>query len=368
MKLYEYQAKEVLRGEGIPFPRGRVCRTPEEAVEAAGSLGGKVYVKAQVLAGGRGKAGGVRPAEDPRAAGRIAEEMLSSPLRGLPVEAVLVEEAVEVQAELYLALAVDTLIRRPVLLASARGGMEVEEVPEKEIFRLPVLLPWGLLAHQCREAGKRIGLSGSLLRQFQDLVLALWRAFRRWEAELAELNPLAVTPGGLLALDARFNPDDDALFRHPELPRTEERTPLERRVAEVGLSFVELEGDIAVLANGAGMAMATMDLLERSGGRPRNFLDVGGGAESEPIARALELLSETHPRVFLVNIFGGITRCDEVARAILAAGLPPEKLVVRLTGTREEEGRSLLEERGIRVFSGLREAVEEAVRRVHSGG
>ena len=367
MKLYEYQAKELLRKEGIPFPRGRLCRTPEEAEEAARLFGGRVYVKAQVLAGGRGKAGGVRRADHPGEARRAAEELLSSSLKGLPVEAVLVEEAAEVQAELYLALAVDTLLRRPVLLTSGRGGVDIEEVPEKEIYKLPISVPWGLFGYQCREAGKRIGLSGPRLREFQEIALALWRGFKRWEAELAELNPLAVTPRGLLALDARLNPDDDALFRHPDLPRTDDRTLLERKVAEVGLSFVELEGDIAVLANGAGMAMATMDLLERSGGRPRNFLDVGGGAESGPIARALELLLETRSRVFLVNIFGGITRCDEVARAILEAGVPPETLVVRLTGTNEEEGRALLEGRGIRVFSGLREAVEEAVRRVHTG-
>lgn len=363
MKLYEYMAKELVARYGVPVPRGRMATAPEEAASVCRELG-PVVVKAQVLAGGRGRAGGVQFAATPEEAAARAARLLGSQVRGLPVDRVYVEERLTIERELYLGFAVDASLRRPLLIASAVGGMGIEEVPERDIVREPVSVSWGLQLHQAREVARRLGLRGEPARSFADMALACYRAFAELDAEILELNPLAVVQGRLVAADARLTVDDDALFRQEGLPRVREGTPLEEEVRSLGLSYVELGGDIAVMANGAGITMATLDVLEHLGGRPMNFLDVGGGAAAESMARALEILVRTGPRVVLVNIFGGITRCDDVARAILQAreavgtDVP---LVIRLTGTNEEEAVALLRSAGLAAYRSMEEAARAAV-------
>jgi succinyl-CoA synthetase beta subunit len=330
-----------------------------------------VAVKSQVLAGGRGKAGGIRFADTPEEAGRQAAALLGTELQGLRVERVLVEEKLAIERELYLAVTVDASARRPLLIASARGGVNIEEVPEREIVRHHVPVAWGLMPYAARAVAGRIGLGGELVLRFADVALRLYEIFRRYDAELVEVNPLAVVGDRLVAADGRLNVDDDALFRQPELPRTHEATPLEQRVRELGLSYVELDGDIAVMANGAGITMATIDVLARYGGRAMNFLDAGGGAAMEPMAEALAFLVSTRPKAILINIFGGITRCDDVARAIVQVqqtqGIPVP-LVVRLVGTNEEEGVRLLREHGIQAYRSMGEAAARVVQLAAAGG
>jgi succinyl-CoA synthetase beta subunit len=357
-------AKDVLAAAGVPVPRGRLATSPAEAAAIARELG-PVAVKAQVLVGGRGKAGGVRLAADPEEARAAAAAILGMEIRGLPVERVYCEERLDISQELYLAVAVDGAARRPVLIASARGGVEIEQVAEKDIVRRGIDLPWGLQPFMARQVAARLQLAPPLVEPFSAVACSLFRLFRSCDAELVECNPLAVVGDRLVAADARLNVDDDALWRQPSLPRTSEATELEERVRALGLSFVELDGDIAVMANGAGITMATLDVLQHFGGRARNFLDAGGGAAAGPMAQALDILLATQPRAVLINIFGGITRCDEVAAAILQVsrqrGGMPVPLVVRLVGTREEEGTAMLRQEGISAFTSMREAAERVV-------
>ncbi|HEY8450025.1 MAG TPA: ADP-forming succinate--CoA ligase subunit beta [Bacillota bacterium] len=363
MKLFEFMAKDVFRQADIPVPRGRVARTPDEAATIAAELG-EVAVKAQVLAGGRGKAGGIKFAATPDEARQRAAELLGSQIQGYTVEQVLVEEKLKIEAELYVAVTFDAGSGRPLIIASARGGVNIEEVPERDIVKRPVDIKWGLEPYAARAIASRLELRPELVRPFSDVLVKLYRLFRRHDAELVEINPLVVTGGRLVAADGRFNVDDEALFRQPDLPRVSEATPLEQRVREIGLSYVELDGEIAVMANGAGITMATIDVLARYGGRAMNFLDAGGGAAVEPMAKAIGVLVSTRPKAILVNIFGGITRCDDVARAILAVkeqqGIPVP-LVVRLVGTNEEEGVRLLQEAGIQAYRSMDEAAERVV-------
>lgn len=367
MKLYEYMAKEVLASYNVPVPRGRVVEDAAAAAQAAREFG-PVAVKAQVLVGGRGKAGGIKLAATPEEAEAAAAAILGMNLKGYIVKKVYVEQRLDIERELYLSIAVDTAAKKPLVIASAHGGVNIEDVPEKEIVRQHVPVPWGLMPFHTRELARRLGLTGDLAKQLADMAMKLFTVFRRTDAELVEVNPLAVCRGEngpqLIAADARLNVDDDALFRHPDLPCTSEATPVERRVRELGLSYVELDGDIAVMANGAGITMATLDVLQLYGGRPMNFLDAGGGAAAEPMAKALEVLVSTGPKVVFINIFGGITRCDEVARAILAArervGIPMP-LVVRLVGTNESEGVAMLAANGIQAYRSMDEAARRAV-------
>jgi succinyl-CoA synthetase beta subunit len=363
VKLYEHMAKDALRRAGIAVPEGRLCVNPEEAKAAAAVLG-PVAVKAQVLVGGRGKAGGIRLAATPDEAAAAASAILGMDIHGHRADAVYVERRLDIERELYLGVAVDGSARRPLLIASADGGIAIEEVPEKAIVRRPIELPWGLQPYQARRVAQRLGLSAELAGSFADVAVRLYRIFRTRDAELVEINPLAVSDGRLVAADARLNVDDDAVYRQEDLPRTSSATELERRVRALGLAFVELDGDIAVMANGAGITMATIDVLERYGGRPMNFLDAGGGSAAGPTAQALDILLSTGPRAVLVNIFGGITRCDEVAKAILevrARGSLRVPLVVRLVGTNEEVGTQMLREAGIDAFTSMREAAERVV-------
>jgi succinyl-CoA synthetase beta subunit len=365
LKLYEYMAKGVLRQAGIPVPEGRLCATPGEAGAAARDLG-PVAVKAQVLVGGRGKAGGIKLASSPEEAERVAGQILGMDLKGCTVEQVYCEQKLSIDQELYLGFAVDAAARMPLLIASAQGGMAIEEVPEKAIVKRNVPVEWGLLPFMARQVARRLGLSGTLAREFTEFAGRLYRVFRENDAELVEVNPLAVVNGHLMAADARLNVDDDALYRHPDLPRVSELTPLEARVREIGLAFVQLEGDIAVMANGAGITMATLDVLQHYGGRPMNFLDAGGGSSAGPTAQALDVLFSTSPRAVLINVFGGITRCDEIAKAILQVrrdrgGSFPAPLVVRLVGTNEAQGVAMLNEAGIQAFSSMAEAAQRVV-------
>ncbi len=368
MNLHEYQAKEVFRSYGIPVPAGKVAASPEEAVEAARALGGTVWVvKAQVHAGGRGKAGGVKLARELETVRAAAVRMLGKPLvtqqtgpEGLPVERVYVESGSEIARELYLSLTLNRERGRIALIASAAGGMDIEEVahrtPEK-ILTTTVHPAAGLGAHQARELAYGLGLSGAQIGEFQSLTAALYRLYLEKDLSLVEINPLIVTrAGALIALDAKINVDDNALFRHPELAQLRDASqedPMERRAAEHDLNYVSLDGNIACMVNGAGLAMATMDLIKLHGGQPANFLDVGGGATSERVTVAFELiLSNSRVRAVLVNIFGGIVRCDLIAEGVINAvkkvGVKVP-VVVRLEGTNADKARDMLLASGLKI-------------------
>jgi len=368
MNLHEYQAKDIFRTYGIPVPAGKVAVSPEEAVEAARTLGGSVWVvKAQVHAGGRGKAGGVKVAREVDTVRTAAERMLGKPLvtqqtgpEGLPVGQVYVECGSEIAHELYLSLTLNREHGRIAFIASAAGGMDIEEVahrtPEK-ILTATVHPAAGFGAYQARELAFGLGLSGAQIGQFQALAAALYRLYLEKDLSLVEINPLIVTgDGALVALDAKINVDGNALFRHPELAQLRDASqedPMERRAAEHDLNYVSLDGNIACMVNGAGLAMATMDLIKLHGGRPANFLDVGGGATSERVTAAFELiLSNSRVRAVLVNIFGGIVRCDLIADGVINAvkkvGVQVP-VVVRLEGTNADKAREMLASSGLKI-------------------
>ena len=368
MNLHEYQAKDIFRTYGIPVPAGKVAVSPEEAVEAARTLGGSVWVvKAQVHAGGRGKAGGVKVAREVDTVRTAAERMLGKPLvtqqtgpEGLPVGQVYVECGSEIARELYLSLTLNREHGRIAFIASAAGGMDIEEVahrtPEK-ILTATVHPAAGFGAYQARELAFGLGLSGAQIGQFQALAAALYRLYLEKDLSLVEVNPLIVTGDGtLMALDAKINVDDNALFRHPELAQLRDASqedPMERRAAEHDLNYVSLDGNIACMVNGAGLAMATMDLIKLHGGQPANFLDVGGGATSERVTAAFELiLSNSRVRAVLVNIFGGIVRCDLIADGVINAvqkvGVKVP-VVVRLEGTNADKAREMLASSGLKI-------------------
>ncbi|HLS88398.1 MAG TPA: ADP-forming succinate--CoA ligase subunit beta [Sphingobacteriaceae bacterium] len=370
MKLFEYMAKGVFTQYGIPVPKGKMVTTPEEAGAAAAEIG-PAAIKVQILAGGRGKAGGIRFADDPAGAEAEARQMLGMELHGYTVEKLLVEEKLSIDGELYLAVTVDSSAKKPLIMASASGGVNIEEVPEGQIIKRHVDVPWGMRPYIGRDLARRLGLEGGLARQFADIAVKLYKVFESTDAEMAEINPLVISGDRLIAADGRLNIDDEALFRQPDLPRTSEATPLEAKVREIGLSYVELDGDIAVMANGAGITMATIDVLARYGGKAMNFLDAGGGAAVEPMAQAMGVLVSTNPKAILVNIFGGITRCDDVAKAIIHVkknqGIPVP-LVVRLVGTNEEEGVELLRQEGIQAYRSMDEAAARVVELARGGG
>jgi succinyl-CoA synthetase beta subunit len=372
LKLQEYQSKRIFAQYGVPVPEGGVASTPQQAREIAKRLGTPVVVKAQVLVGGRGKAGGIKLAETPDEAETVAAQILNMDLKGLPVRSVLVEGVADIVSEIYLGMVIDRAAKRPVMMASSEGGVEIEEVacktPEK-IIKIAIDPFLGLQGYQIREVAYGIGLDGDLIRGFLKVAQELYLAFTRSDASLAEINPLVVTAyRKLLAVDAKMLLDDNALFRHPELAEMrslEEETAAEREARGYGISYVQLDGTIGCMVNGAGLAMATMDLTKFYGGAPANFLDIGGGAKAEKVAGALRLiLSDENVQAVFFNIFGGITRCDEVARGILTALEDVETevpMVARLVGTNEEEGRRLLAEAQMITATTLEEAAQKAV-------
>jgi succinyl-CoA synthetase beta subunit len=372
MKLHEYQSKQLFAQQGIPIPRGRIAMTASEAKAAAEELGGRVVVKSQVLVGGRGKAGGIRLAKTADEAEEVATQILGIQIKGLPVRKVLVDEAVSIQAEIYLGITNDRQARCPVIMASSEGGVEIEEVARREpekIVRISVDPLLGLREYQARYLAAAIELPRDHWRAFIAIALGLYEAFRRTDSSLAEINPLVLTADGkLIALDGKMVIDDNALFRHPEIADmrdVDEEAPSEREARKYGLSYVKLEGTIGCMVNGAGLAMATMDVIKLHGGQPANFLDIGGGAGAEKVSAAFELiLADPNVRSVLINIFGGITRCDEVAKGILMAmhvSKPKVPMVARLVGTNEEEGRRLLADAHLITATSLIDAAQKAV-------
>lgn len=372
MKLHEYQSKAIFHRYGVPIPKGRTTTMASEAKHFAEELGGKVVIKAQVLVGGRGKAGGIRLAKTPKEAEELATTILGMEIKGLPVRKILVDEAVSFEKEIYLGITNDRGARRPVMMASAAGGVDIEEVarvsPEK-IIKIHIDPLLGLREYQARDLAVSIDLPRPLWRSFAEVAYGLWKAYTENDATLAEINPLVITSDKkLLALDGKMVVDDNALFRHPDLVEmrdldAEDWAEVEAR--KFGLSYISLDGEIGCMVNGAGLAMATMDIIKLCGGEPANFLDIGGGAGAEKVAAALRIiLSDPKVKAVLFNIFGGITRCDEVARGILTALAevkPNIPMVVRLVGTNAEEGRRLLAEAKMITAETLLEAAQKAV-------
>lgn len=372
MKLHEYQSKRIFARYGVPIPKGDVAATPAGAREIAQALGGPVVIKSQVLVGGRGKAGGVKVAKNADEAYALAERILGMKIKGLTVEKVLVDEAADIKNEIYLGIVIDRAIHKPVFIASAQGGVEIEEVARTNpsaIVRQPIDPLLGLLDFQARNLAFELGLRRKLLGDFVKIAKGLYQAFVESDATLAEINPLAVIGDEtLLAVDGKMILDDSALFRHPtlaEMRDAQEEAESERRAREIGLSFVKLDGNIGCMVNGAGLAMATMDIVKHYGAKPANFLDIGGGAQADKVASALRIiLSDPEVKAVLFNIFGGITRCDEVAKGILAALAEVKTdipMVARLVGTNEAEGREILASANFPTAQSLSEAAQKAV-------
>ncbi len=365
MKIHEYQAKAILAEFGVPVPRGRVAGTPAEASAIARELGGTVVVKAQIHAGGRGKGGGVKLAKSPEEAEQIASQILGMMLRthqtgpeGQRVKRVLVEEAMDIRQELYLGIVIDRSVGLPVIMASSAGGMDIEEVAQtrpEAITKVHVDPATGVQGYHTRKLGFGLGLTGDTLKGVADFVIRLYRAFEAKDCSLAEINPLVITGDGrLLALDAKMTFDDNGISRHPNvlaLRDVDEESPLEVEASKYNLSYIKLDGNVGCMVNGAGLAMATMDIIKLAGGEPANFLDVGGGASAEQIENAFRILiSDRNVKVVLINIFGGILRCDRLAEGVIKAvrtlgvTLP---IVIRMEGTNVELGRQMLKESGL---------------------
>ena len=372
MNLHEYQAKRLFAQHGVPIPRGDIATSPSEARDVARELGGRVVVKSQVLIGGRGKAGGIKLAQNADEAEEAAAHILGMNIRGYTVRKVLVDQAADIQQEIYLAVLIDREARLPMLMASASGGMDIEEVaatePEK-IFKIHIDPTIGLRSYQTTYVASGMNLPSELWRDFYKVATGLYNAFRHSDASLAEINPLIITGDKkLLAVDGKVSLDDNGLFRHPELAEmrdSDEETESERQARLNGLNFIELDGEIGCMVNGAGLAMATMDVIKLFGGNPANFLDIGGGAKAEQVAIALRIiLTDPKVKAVLFNVFGGITRGDEVARGILTALEEVQTevpMVVRLVGTNAAEGMALLEKADMATAVTLSDAAKKAI-------
>jgi succinyl-CoA synthetase beta subunit len=382
MKIHEYQGKEILRQYGVPVPRGIVARTPEEAETAAKELGTDVVVvKAQIHAGGRGKGGGVKLAKSPAEARQIAEQMLGMMLvthqtgpEGREVKTLLVEEGLPIDKEFYLGITLDRVTGRNVFMASSAGGMDIEKVAEEtpELILKETIDPSvGLRPFQARKLAFGLGIPNDLINQAAKFMLSLYDAYEKIDASLVEINPFLLTKDNrLIALDAKVNFDDNALYRHKdylELRDLNEEEPLEIEASKYDLNYIKLDGNIGCMVNGAGLAMATMDIIKLAGGEPANFLDVGGGASQERVEQAFKiLLADDNVKAVLINIFGGIVRCDMVANGVVAAAknlgvsIP---IVARLEGTNVEEGRRVLRDSGINILTaeGMQDAAERVV-------
>lgn len=381
MKIHEYQAKKILDQYGVPIPRGEVADTASKAREIAEEIGPKVVLKAQVHAGGRGKGGGIKLASNPEEAEKIATEMIGMTLvtpqtgpEGKLVRRILVEEALDIARELYIGIVIDRAKEEPVVMASSEGGVEIEKVAAETpelIFKEYVNPATGFLPFQARKLAFKLGIEGNTLKQGVQFIMGLFKAFQASDASLAEINPLLITEqGNVLALDAKMNFDDNALPRHPDIQDMrdlDEEAPLEVEASKFNLNYIKLDGNVGCMVNGAGLAMATMDIIMHSGGMPANFLDVGGGVSEEAVKNAFKILvSDADVKAALINIFGGIVRCDLVANGIVKAakemGLKVP-MVVRLEGTNVEQGKKILEESGLSFYpaESMKEAAEKVV-------
>ncbi|MCZ6486177.1 MAG: ADP-forming succinate--CoA ligase subunit beta [Acidobacteria bacterium] len=384
MKVHEYQAKQILTQYGVKIPEGRVAKNPTEAFEIAKQLGGRVAVKAQIHAGGRGKGGGVRIAQTAEEAQEIARNLIGSKLvtpqtgpEGREVQCVLIEEGLEIQKEFYLGIVIDRSQQRPVFMASREGGVEIEEVARKSpdlILKEYVHPAIGFQVFQARKLAFGLGLDATMVGQASRLMSALYQAFESTDASLVEVNPLVLTQGSeLYALDAKMTFDDSALARHPEIVEMRdlsEEEPAEIEASRFQLNYIKLDGTVGCMVNGAGLAMATMDIIKLAGGSPANFLDVGGGADLEQVKNAFRiLLSDENLKAVLINIFGGIMRCDVVAEGVVQAvkevGVKVP-VVVRLEGTNVEEGREILKTSGLDFV--VATDMADAARKVVEGG
>ncbi len=380
MNIHEYQAREIFRAHGIPVPGGEVASTPEEVEAIASRLGGRVVIKAQVHAGGRGKAGGVKLATGPAEAREMASAILGMEIKGLTVLKVLVAPALDIAHEYYLGVAVDRKAGLPLIMASREGGIDIEEVAvtrPQAIVRHHFDPQAGLRAFEARQIAFAIEPDGKQAAQIAAVLQKLCVAFAAVDASLAEINPLIKTlDGEIVALDAKVNLDDNALFRHPELAALRDRsteTPDEEEARQKGLSFIKLDGEIGCVVNGAGLAMATMDLVKHFGGRPANFLDIGGSSDPEKVVTAIKIIThDPKVKAILFNIFGGITRCDDVARGLVEAVKRTQiklPIVIRLTGTNEAEAREILKGvSGLTPATSMDEAVQKAVALAKSTG
>ena len=382
MKIHEYQAKAILARHGVPVPQGEVILSADEAREVAKRLGGGVVVvKSQIHAGGRGKGGGVKVVKNADEAAEAARKMIGMQLvtiqtgpEGQKVQRVLVEQGLKIKRELYLGMVIDRSTERPVIMASSEGGVEIEKVAEEtpdKIFKEFIHPTAGLSAFQTRKLAFALGLEGAAVNQAAKMMNALWETFKSTDASLIEINPLIVTEDGtLLALDAKMTFDDNALYRHPdikELRDITEEEPLEVEASKFSLNYIKLDGTIGCMVNGAGLAMATMDIIKLAGGEPANFLDVGGGANAEQIKNAFRILmSDKNVKAVLINIFGGILRCDILAEGVIAAvkdlGVPVP-IVIRMEGTNVEKGKQMLRESGLNFTTAdtMGEAAEKVV-------
>jgi succinyl-CoA synthetase beta subunit len=379
VKIHEYQAKEILARFGVPIQPGRVAYTPEEAEAIARELGGPVVIKAQVYVGGRGKAGGIQFGDTPEQARTAAAKVLGMDIKGLTVEKVLVVSKLDIKEEYYLGIILDRKSQAPVVMVSKEGGIDIEEVaastPEK-IIQQPIDMHWGLRPFEARDILARAGLPHQVIAKGGTILTALARAFIESDASLAEVNPLALTADEQVqAADAKILLDDNGLFRQKEYAawaESEESNPLEFEAKQEGLTYVKLDGNVGIIGNGAGLVMTTLDMVARVGGKPANFLDIGGGAKAEVMRKALTFVARD-PQVkgILVNIFGGITRGEEVAKGVILAqaDLPKDMpIVVRLSGTGAEEGRAMLKDAGLDWGKDMRDAAQKIVAAINSKG
>lgn len=361
MKIHEYQAKDIFKRNGIPVPQSQVVKTPGEAEKAAESINKPIALKSQVLVGGRGKAGGIKFADNPSQAYQVAEELLGSKIKGEIVEMVLVEEMLDIQSEFYVSVAVDRAVKKPLIMASINGGVDIEEVarqnPEKIVKKhlnpLDEFMPY-----EARDIARKMGLPTNLISKAGGFIWKLYQVFQNYDANIAEINPLVLTKEGLIAADAKLDIDDDSLYRHGDISNL-------RKEPKDEFAYVELEGDIAVIGNGAGLTLTGMDLLKLYGGEPATFLDIGGGASQENISRALNMvINNPNVKVVFLNVLGGITRADDVAKGVITVldslkrKLP---LVIRLTGTNEEEGQRILRESNVSYETSMEAAAQKAV-------
>ena len=377
MKLHEYQSKDLLSRFGVPVPAGDVTNQPAQAAAIAQKLGGKVVVKAQVLMGGRGKAGGVKLFDSAEEAGKFAAELIGKKLvsnqnpTGMIVEKILIAEQVDIDKEFYVAVLLDRAAQRDIVMISAKGGMDIEEVAESDpdaIVKIPIDPAWGLCDFELREGLEEANIPAAARSQMISLIKKLVKAYKEADAEMVEINPVAMTPEGkIIAADAKVSIDDNALFRHADYQATSSESsedPIEEEASKRGIAYVRLGGDIGIIGNGAGLVMCSLDEVSAANGRPADFLDVGGGAQAERVKSCVELIMmDPNVKGLLINIFGGITRCDEVAKGVLAAleeldlKIP---VVARIEGTAAEEGRALLQ--GSKIVSA--ETMQEAAQKI----